>query len=343
MSTRKSLLHNSLTISDGRCSLAFHNDLILSKSAHEVDAEAPIYNTILLWKITGFNSQKPIPPMEQAPANMPRGFNTTVSTWSDPSTGFGGFQVLMAFEMPGTEAIFMRFGLFTPTAQDLATRVAADNITSTSTAVIEGATPTTTAKPQASPALIMGSHTYRRAKGIQSSGTFSVKTRMHIWDLTLLADGIVGQGAMEITSPAGVSFKLLHEKQEGSTIKRKRTSLLPPSAVPSRLSTAARTREHSLASSDVSAATEDTVMGGTGEESADKARDKEKEKEKEKKEENASKWGPYTPQKAHKIIEVGSMLKVPNFTPRSAAWSMDGRSCVVVGSEPAAIWVLGRE
>ena len=235
----------------------------------------------------------------------------------------------MAFEVPGTEAIFMRFGLFTPTASDLAER-AAENTTTTAL----------TTKTPATPTLIMGSHSYRRAKGVKSSGTFEVKSRMHLWDLDLLADGIIGQGAMEITIPAGVSFKVVQERGSSQSRKKKKTSLMPPSAVPSRLSLGARTRETSMASSDISGVTEDTIMGGTDEVNGAAS---DKSKAAKEAEDKQARWGPYTPQKAHKIIEVGTTLKVPDFTPRSAAWSMDGKICVVVGSEPAAIWVLGRD
>jgi polycomb protein EED len=77
------------------CSIKFHGDLILSRAAVE--------ETILLWKIDGFDSSKPVPSPPP----------TDISVGQLTRSAFGkGFQRLMQFNIDGTWLHWMRFGLF---------------------------------------------------------------------------------------------------------------------------------------------------------------------------------------------------------------------------------------
>lgn len=77
-------------------SVAFHNDLILSKCAVECK--------IVLWRIEGFDSSAPVPPSDAAPSTHV--FRETRSAFD------GGYQRLLQFETVDTTPFYMRFSLF---------------------------------------------------------------------------------------------------------------------------------------------------------------------------------------------------------------------------------------
>ena len=79
------------------CSVAFHGDFILSRSAQE--------NKVVLWLIQNFNSKEPTPPYEEAP---------TTHEYRDTRSAFGGtFERIMQFSTPDAHPFFLRFGFFT--------------------------------------------------------------------------------------------------------------------------------------------------------------------------------------------------------------------------------------
>ncbi|KAK5111510.1 hypothetical protein LTR85_011858 [Meristemomyces frigidus] len=86
-------------------SVAFYGDLIISRAAKD-QADKARDNTILLWKIDGFDSEDD-PPLEP-PIPSP-----SVSTRSSfpHSERSRGFQRLLTFEMPDTGRFYLRFGL----------------------------------------------------------------------------------------------------------------------------------------------------------------------------------------------------------------------------------------
>lgn len=86
-------------------SIRFFGDLILSHAATSTSGMRS--NSILLWKIDGFNSEDTVP--LDPPIPMPG-----VATRS----AFGGkFQRLLTFDMPNTVPFYMRFSLFDAAGQ----------------------------------------------------------------------------------------------------------------------------------------------------------------------------------------------------------------------------------
>ena len=92
-------------------SLAFHADLILSRSAEE--------HRILLWKITNFSGWADPPPLtSQALQNDSHGL--TRSAFVDVREGDEqghGYQLLMQFATPDSGPFYMRFSLFSQAGQ----------------------------------------------------------------------------------------------------------------------------------------------------------------------------------------------------------------------------------
>jgi polycomb protein EED len=75
--------------------VAFYGDLVLSRAAHE--------NKIVLWSINGFDSSKPAPNPDEAPA---------YPEFQPTRSGFGsGFQRLHQFEISKSEIFYQRFSL----------------------------------------------------------------------------------------------------------------------------------------------------------------------------------------------------------------------------------------
>lgn len=101
ISRRQSLAISLLSTHPLIISVTFYGDLVISKACRE--------NKILLWKITGFSSSKPLPPRTSAPTIQ--GHSETRSAFSDCSAG-GGFQVLLTFGLTAADPFWMRFGLF---------------------------------------------------------------------------------------------------------------------------------------------------------------------------------------------------------------------------------------
>lgn len=246
----------------------------------------------------------------------------------------------MSFEIPGTEGFWMRFGLSPPLPSSLPIPAAKDSEAMDIDIDDDNATPL----QQAGPILVMGGHPYRRprppSKKTKAAGgaTWKTESRVHIWDLGLLAEGILGQGAVQTITPKGISIRT--EKKGGSSSTNNKL-LNPPTGIPSRLSVGTSARASSILSSAVShaqtshssAVVSSTSGGAGGNEAGDEATDN-----------KAPTWGPYTQQKAHKIIELGTVMKIPNFTPRTVAWSPDGKICIVVGNEPAGqMWIMGMD
>lgn len=97
-------------------SLAFHGDLILSKSARE--------NCILLWRICGFTpsvvasgagaatSTTP-PPSSSAPTAAASHNAETRSAWAASTRDDPAFALLLTLDMPGCDSFYMRFALLT--------------------------------------------------------------------------------------------------------------------------------------------------------------------------------------------------------------------------------------
>ncbi|OJD38842.1 wd40 repeat-like protein [Diplodia corticola] len=86
----------------------FYGDLVLSRSAKE--------NQILLWKIDGFNSNSPPPPLSTAGQNEAHGINNpdeSSDAYGSTASAFGRrFQRLLSFDTPMTPLFYNRFGLF---------------------------------------------------------------------------------------------------------------------------------------------------------------------------------------------------------------------------------------
>jgi len=323
--------------------LAFHGDQIISKS-YDPEKDSPEHNRILLWRIVGFNSNKPIPPLTAAPANMPRGIHTTVSAWSDTTQGSGGFQVLMAFECPGVKAEFMRFGLSPVIDVPDSSAAANPQLTTPSTILAIGGHIYDKEKPIGSKPKVKEGSSSSTSK---STTHWRIPTQIHLWDLGLLADGVEGQGLVETVSPKGIGLRVEKSVQSsnpksaasstnkarsstfGSTLEVGTFNARSSSARSSRLSSA-RTPDSDMVDAAMSVSDDKGDQTAADPVSASKPL-------------NGPTWGPYTPQKAHKIIQAGQGLKIPDFTPRTLAWSPDGKIGVVVGDMPASLWILGRE
>ena len=95
-------------------SLAFHGDLILSKSARE--------NCILLWRICGFmpsfvasgsgdRTTTTPPPSSTAPTAAASHNADTRSAWADGTRDDPAFALLLTLEMPGCDTFYIRFAL----------------------------------------------------------------------------------------------------------------------------------------------------------------------------------------------------------------------------------------
>ncbi|KAL1640732.1 hypothetical protein SLS58_006746 [Diplodia intermedia] len=99
--------HNALHVLIHR-SVLFYGDLVLSRSAKE--------NQILLWKIDGFNSNSPPPPLSTAGHNEAYGINNpddSSDAYGSTASAFGRrFQRLLSFDTPMTPLFYNRFGLF---------------------------------------------------------------------------------------------------------------------------------------------------------------------------------------------------------------------------------------
>jgi len=248
----------------------------------------------------------------------------------------------MAFECPGVKADFMRFGL---------------------SPVVDLSESFTTTHPQLttpSTILAIGGHIYdkekpisHKPKGKESSSASTSKsnthwripTQIHLWDLGLLADGVEGQGLVETVSPKGIGLRVERSIKPGSSkgspssplTKTPRASTFgsnlevgafntrSSSALSSRLSSA-RTPDSDMIDSTLVTSDYNSKQATTDSEAP-----------------TSPLWGPYTPQKAHKIIQAGQGLKIPDFTPRTMAWSPDGKVGIVVGDTPASLWILGRD
>lgn len=79
--------------------VAFHHDLIISRSAEE--------HKIVLWMITNFSSSRPSPSQTAAPAtNVFRETRSAFSQDDEP-----GYQRLLQFDTPDSGPFYMRFGL----------------------------------------------------------------------------------------------------------------------------------------------------------------------------------------------------------------------------------------
>ena len=249
----------------------------------------------------------------------------------------------MSFEIPGTEATWMRFGLSHPPRSSesaAAAAVAAEerNI-KTKTSITSG--------PQ-SPILAIAGHTYKGSK--QRGDKATVETRVHLWDLDLLSQNIMGQRHVETVKATGVilnppcvmpkwpkGMAHVNTSQETSVVRMGNTSMshthktIAPPRAGSKLRGNSLLRSRSTSTSRVASpatapqkpspapaipATTTTSSSHTGPPAS-------------------LLWGPFTPQPAHKIIEIDKALAVSSFTPRSTAWSPDGRICVIAGNEAA--------
>ncbi|GME52513.1 hypothetical protein GTA08_BOTSDO08672 [Neofusicoccum parvum] len=86
----------------------FYGDLVLSRSAKE--------NQIFLWKIDGFNSNSPPPPLSTAGLNEAYGISNpeeSIDAYGSTSSAFGKrFQRLLSFDTPVTSLFYNRFSLF---------------------------------------------------------------------------------------------------------------------------------------------------------------------------------------------------------------------------------------
>jgi polycomb protein EED len=88
-----------------QCSVAFFNDLILSKCDDE--------NCIVLWAISGFSSKNPIPSPLSAPTTHDSARETrSAFTSGTVSPGTLQYTRLLEFSIPDSELMFMRFSLF---------------------------------------------------------------------------------------------------------------------------------------------------------------------------------------------------------------------------------------
>ena len=84
--------------SDGHRSIVWYGDLIISKAAKE--------NRILLWRIMGFSSERPVPdPKTFLPAKR--------TSFPETRSAFGeGWHQLLTFDLPDNPDYWIRFGLF---------------------------------------------------------------------------------------------------------------------------------------------------------------------------------------------------------------------------------------
>lgn len=184
----------------------------------------------------------------------------------------------------------------------------------------------------------------------KSTTHWRIPTQVHLWDLGLLADGLIGEGLTETVSPKGVGLRI--EKTIKTETKTTPSSLTKPraSTFGSTLEVGTlNTRSNSALSSRVSSArTPDSdMMRNVSDADTTNITSEEKDKQAGITPASATPqtpmWGPYTPQKAHKIIQAGHGTKIPNFTPRTVAWSPDGAVGVVVGDMSASLWILGKD
>lgn len=89
-------------------SLAFYGDLVISRSARDQNDRSKV-NNILIWKIDGFESDKPTPAQPPIPVH---GEQTRSSFPHDTEGRFRGFQRLVTLDMPHTDRFYYRFGFF---------------------------------------------------------------------------------------------------------------------------------------------------------------------------------------------------------------------------------------
>jgi len=224
----------------------------------------------------------------------------------------------------------------------------------------------TTSGPQG-PILAIAGHAYKGSK--QRGDKATIETRVHFWDLDLLSQNIMGQRHVETVKATGVALNpprvmpkwpkgmaRVSTPQETSdmpmgntsmgsvskmtAVTRAATKLRGNSLLRSRSTSTSRVASPAAAPHKVSPApghSNTTNIVPTKLNLTDPP--------------TSPLWGPFTPQPAHKIIEIDKALAVSSFTPRSTAWSPDGRICVIAGNEAAAgmraggkggvIWVLG--
>ena len=233
------------------------------------------------------------------------------------------------------------------------------------------AIPSTISAPHG-PILAIAGHAYKGSKQRGDKGT--VETRVHLWDLDLLSQNIMGQRYVETVKATGVALnpprvmpkwpkgmarvgsvvprevgdmtlgnvpKTTAAPRAGSNLRgnsllRSRSTstsrVASPAAMPHKQSPAvpaSTTTTTSTSATNHTTNTTDTPSTTTRE----------------------PLWGPFTPQPAHKIIEIDKALAVSSFTPRSTAWSPDGRICVIAGNDVASgvrgggnggvLWILG--
>ncbi|SMQ50974.1 unnamed protein product [Zymoseptoria tritici ST99CH_3D7] len=87
-------------------SLAFYGDLIISRASKDQEAKGNKSNNILIWKISGFDSDDPPPESPPIPVH---GQQTRSSFPHDPT--YRGFKRLLTLNMPDTDRFYHRFGL----------------------------------------------------------------------------------------------------------------------------------------------------------------------------------------------------------------------------------------
>jgi polycomb protein EED len=87
-------------------SLAFFGDLIISRASKDQDAKGNKSNSILIWKIEGFDSDDPPPASPPIPVHGQQ----TRSSFPHES-GFRGFKRMLTLNMPDTDRFYHRFGL----------------------------------------------------------------------------------------------------------------------------------------------------------------------------------------------------------------------------------------
>ena len=268
----------------------------------------------------------------------------------------------MSFEIPGTEATWIRFGLSHPPRS---TESEAENR-------IENTKASSTSGPPG-PILAVAGHAYKGSKQRGDKGT--VETRVHLWDFDLLSQNIMGQRYVETVKATGVALNpprvmpkwpkgmarvgsvvpreagdmtlgnvpkttaapRAGSKLRGNSLLRSRSTstsrVASPAAVSHKPSPAPVTAFNTTTSTSTTNPTTNTTTPSTTT--------------------KETFWGPFTPQPAHKIIEIDKALAVSSFTPRSTAWSPDGRICIIAGNDVASgvrgggsgkggvLWVLG--
>ena len=105
-------LSSSVITEGGTYSVCFYGDLILSKSDRE--------NVIVLWSITSFTSNTPIPNPDTAPTNHdPQ--TATRSAFFPPALTDGApaqYSRLLQFSIPEGDRVWMRFSLFPGNGDD---------------------------------------------------------------------------------------------------------------------------------------------------------------------------------------------------------------------------------